>query len=119
MDDIYDVVVSDVGISNHYLVKCKVAATISCQPTIRAIFRNWKKLDLGIFRQRLIESSAYLLPAETVDNYTAQLEADITGILDQLIPICTSTKRRSKPVSHWLSTEAVKAKPARRRLERK
>ena len=114
-----DVIVCDVGLSDHYLVKCKVASTITRQPIIRATFRNWKRLDLEMFRQKIRMSSVYQQPAASADSYAIQLEEDITSILDELIPFCTSTKRRAKPESRWLSAEAVKAKQTRRRLERK
>ena len=47
------------------------------------------------------------------------METDITGILDDLAPVCTSTNRRKKPESRWLSDEAVAGKQTRRRLERR
>jgi len=116
---VQDVDVIDVGLSDHHLAKCRVTVEINRQSIIRATFRNWKKLNLDTFRQRLRSSSAYLQPATTVDDYSAQLETDITSILDELIPYCNSTKRRGKPESRWLSATAVEAKQARRRLERK
>ena len=114
-----DVTVKNVGLSDHYLVKCKVTCPITRQPIIRATFRNWKRLDLDLFRQRIRMSSACQQPAASADGYAVQLEEDITSILDELAPFCTSTKRRAKPESRWLSAEAVKAKQTRRRLERK
>lgn len=114
-----DVTVADVGLSDHYLIKCNVAVDITRQPIIRATFRNWKKLDLDMFRQRVRSSTVYLRPASTVDEFAGQLESDLTKILDDLAPVCTSTKRRGKSDSRWLSEEAVAAKQTRRRLERK
>jgi hypothetical protein len=116
---VHDVIVIDTGLSDHYLVKCKVNVQINRQPIVRATFRNWKRLDHDIFRQRLRSSPVYLQPAATANEYSVQLETDITRILDELIPFCNSTKRRGKPESRWLSTEAVQAKQTRRRLERK
>jgi hypothetical protein len=111
--------VIDTGLSDHYLVKCKVNVQVNWQPIIRAIFRNWKRLEHDTLRQRLKSSSVYLRPAATADDYFVQLETDITRILDELIPFCNSTKRRGKPESRWLSVEAVGVKQTRRRLERK
>jgi queuine/archaeosine tRNA-ribosyltransferase len=113
------VTVDEVGFSDHSLVKCKVAVDIKRQPIIRATFRNWKKLDLDKFRQHVRASSAYINPATTAVKFASQLETDIVSILDELAPLCTSTKRKQKPESRWLSEEAVLAKQARRRLERK
>ena len=50
---IIDVSVEDVGVSDHSLIKCKVAVDIKRQPIVRASFRNWKKLDQDMFRTRL------------------------------------------------------------------
>ena len=119
MASVENVEIIDVGFSDHQLVKCKVAIPITRQPIVRATFRNWKRLDLDAFRQRVKASSVYQQPAATVEDYSIQLETDITNILDELAPFCTSTKRRGKPESRWLSTEAVEAKRTRRRLERK
>jgi len=59
------------------------------------------------------------MPNVTADAFAAQLESEVTTILDDLAPICTSTKRQQKPESRWLSVEAVVAKQTRRRLERR
>ena len=118
-DFIHDVIVSDVGLSDHYIVTCKVSVNVNRQPIVRATFRNWKKLDLDSFKERVLSSSCCVQPASTAEGYASQLESDITRILDELVPVCTSTKRRGKPESRWLSPEAVAAKQFRRRLERK
>ena len=60
-----------------------------------------------------------LFRSATAEGFAQQLEKDITSILDELAPVCTSTKRQGKPESRWLSDEAVDAKRARHRLERK
>ena len=113
MDDtgsVHDVIVIDTGLSDHYLVKCKISVQINQQPIVRANFRNWKSLD--IFCQRLRYTSVYLQPAATANDNSVHLETDITRILDELIPFCNSTKKRGKPESRWLSAEAVgRSKP--------
>lgn len=114
-----EVTIKDVGLSDHNLIKCNVAVDIERQPIIRASFRNWKKLDLDIFKQRVCSSSAYLQPDTTAEGFANQLETDIKAILDDLAPVCTSTKRQRKPESRWLSAEAEAAKQERRRLERR
>jgi len=116
---IEDVQVNDPGLSDHYLVKCIVAVSIDRQPIVRSSFRNLKRLDLDKFRERIRASSVYVLPSTTAEGFASQLESDITSILDELAPVCTSTKRRGKPESRWLSKEAAEAKKTRRRLERK
>jgi len=116
---INDVTIRDVGLSDHSLITCKLVMNIKRQPIIRASFRNWKKLDLDMFKQRLQSSPALVSPANTADEFASQLETSITDILDELAPTCSSTKRQGKAESKWLSKEAMEAKQARRRLERK
>ena len=116
---ITDVVVTDVGISDHFLVTCRIAASIDRPPIERSTFRNWKRLDKNKFEEKLRSSAVYMQPATTAEAFAVQLEECVTAILDELIPWCTSTKRRQKPESRWLSDEAVAAKRKRRRLERK
>jgi hypothetical protein len=56
IESVRDVIVTDTGLSDHYLVKCKVNIQINRQPIARATFRNWKRLDHDIFRQGLRSS---------------------------------------------------------------
>ena len=48
-----------------------------------------------------------------------QLTRVVTSQLDTIAPIRHSSRRPPKPISKWLSTEAVAAKRERRRLERR
>ena len=120
MDCVQDVTVTNVGLSDHYLVKCKVTCPITRQPIIRATFPKLEETRISIYSDR--ESGCHLSvnsPLASADGYAVQLEEDITSILDERAPFCTSTKRRATPESRWLSAEAVKPKQTRRRLERK
>src|SRR5271163_4291895 len=116
---ITDTVVTDVGLSDHFLVTCQVAASIDRPPILKSTFRNWKRLDLNKFKDKLCSSAVFMQPATTADAFASQLEESVTTILNELAPMCTSTKRRQKPDSRRLSAEAVSAKRTRRRLERK
>lgn len=111
--------IRDVGISDHYLITCSVFGKLKTAIIVKSMFRNWKRLDLATFRERLAQSSTSLNPANTADQFAAQFEADVTGILDELAPLCTSTRRLAKSDSSWLTPEAVAAKQNRRRLERR
>jgi len=51
--------------------------------------------------------------------FAAQLDRVITSQLDQVAPIRHSSRRPPKPISRWLSSEAVATKRERRRLERR
>ena len=111
---ITNIIILDVGLSDHFLVKCRIAAPSDRPPIIKATFRNYKRLDLEAFKQRLCSSCVYTLPAVTADAFASQLEYEVKTILDDLVPICTSTKRQQKPESRWLSAEAVAVKQSRR-----
>src|SRR3989442_12326057 len=84
---INEVTINDVGLSDHSLIKCNVAVDIKRQPIIRASFRNWKKLDLDMFKRRIYSSSAYLKPAANAEGFACQLETDIITTLDDLAPV--------------------------------
>jgi hypothetical protein len=94
---VHDVIVIDTDLSNDSLVKCEVNEQFNRQLIVRATSRNWKSLDHDIFHQRLRFSLVYPQPAATAKDYSVQLETDITRILDEIIPFCSSTKRRRKP----------------------
>ena len=66
--------IDDVGFSDHCLVRCKVDMDIKRQPIVRASFRNWKKLNLDMFKQRIRLSSAFTEPATTAEEFASQLE---------------------------------------------
>ena len=82
-------------------------------------FRNLKKLDLGMFRERMKASSVSIQSAATEEDFANQLETDIVKAFDELARICTSTKGQDKAENRWLSQEAVVAKQERHWLERK
>ena len=101
------------------LVTCVLHERLQAAVITSATFRNWKRLDLAAFSDKLTQSSAYLQPALTAEQFATQLEQDVTVILDELVPFCKSTKRRGKSDSSWLTAEATEAKQKRRRLERR
>ncbi|MCI0561137.1 MAG: reverse transcriptase domain-containing protein [Nitrososphaera sp.] len=114
-----DVSVRDVGLSDHFLVTCKISEPIHRAPAVKVTFRRWAKMDIDVFKQRLLSSTVYTAPAPTANDFTTQLKADIVEILDDIVPIQEKTKRVGKLNNKWLSEEAVKAKQVRRQLERK
>ena len=119
MNLVRDTTVTDVGLSDHSLITCKIVEPVHRAPVVKMIFRCWKRLDINIFRQRLLSSNSYKNPLTTVDSFADQIKSDIIGILDDLIPIHEVTKRVSKLGNGWLSDEAKVAKRERRQLERK
>jgi len=53
----------------------------------------------------------------TVDRFADQIEAEI-AVLDRFAPLHRSRRWPSKPVTRWLSTDAIDSSRQRRRLER-
>jgi len=58
-------------------------------------------------------------PADTTDAYVSQLNDVLAELLDKAAPVQTGRRRPQKLISKWLSADAVDAKRARRRLERR
>ena len=50
---------------------------------------------------------------------TAQMETEITSVLDKLAPLKTGRRSGPRRARNWLSPEAIEAKKQRRRLERR
>jgi hypothetical protein len=83
------------------------------------LYRKLKSLDLDAFRTALSNSPLFTAPDSTVDGFASQIDAVVTGILDQLAPIRQLKKCPGKQISRWLSDAAIAAKRLRRRLERR
>ena len=66
---ITDVVVTDVGLSDHFFVKSRVAASIDRSPIVRSTFLNWKRLDMNKFKDKLHSSAVYMQSATTAEAF--------------------------------------------------
>ena len=118
--NVHDVRVDDAGLlSDHRLVVGTVSAVTPQHRPIRTEFRPIKKMDVAQFEQLLRESSLFTSPASTVDEFTEQIESDVVAALDKVAPLRSRCRRPPKPITRWLSQEAVDAKRQRRRFERK
>ena len=71
------------------------------------------------FEAQLRASALFHSPAETADAFAEELASVVCEELDHVAPLKMCERRRSKPITRWLSAEAVQAKRVRRRLERK
>ena len=114
-----DVTIHDIGLSDHYLVACKIVEPLHRAPAVKTTFRRWKHLDVEQFKKRVLSSSANQTPATTANSFADQLKTDVGNILDELIPTQQHTKRVCKLTNQWLSEEAKEAKRIRRQLEHK
>jgi len=108
------------GVSDHQLVVARVAVTAAAakSPTEHT-FRNLRAIDLVDFERRLRNSALFTAPAESTDAFADQLKTVVTGLLDEVAPLRTVRRRAPKPVTRWLSRDAIAAKRARRKFERK
>jgi len=103
-------------LSDHRLVSANL--TTRC-PKANVAY-SWRKLsdvDTRQFEAELRQSELFFTPATATDAFTDQLTRVVTSQLDAIAPIRHSSPRPPKPISKWLSTEAVAAKRERRRLE--
>ena len=70
------------------------------------------------FERKLHESELFSSPANNVDDFCKQLAIVVTREMDRVAPQKVSSRRKSKPITRWLSPAAIRAKRTRRRLER-
>jgi len=114
-------IVTDVGLSDHYLVTWYVnMRRTSARTYVTSERRLWKNLDVASFRSALCSSALCTanLTAETLDAdaMAAQYNQVMTTILDDLAPLKTTTYRvrQSDP---WYNDECRSAKRSARKLE--
>jgi len=85
--------ITDIGLSDHSLVSCRLVDEIPRAPIATAVYRSWKQLDVDCFRQKIMSSSLYQKPADTVNAFAAQLESVVSEILNELVPVKKITRR--------------------------
>jgi hypothetical protein len=111
--------VTDVDISDHYLISWPVEIDSSQLRPFPVCSRPWRRLDLGVFRSALSSSAIcqpHLCPLDV--DAAALLYGDIINeILDHQLPAVRST-RCPRPSDPWFDSECRSAKRQTRRLER-
>ena len=105
-------------LSDHCLITADIVVRLP-RPVVSYTSRNIRAVDAMMFENELRRSTLFTQPANTVDTYVDQLNGVLTCLLDKVAPARTRRRRPQKPISKWLSTEAVEAKRARRRFERR
>ena len=111
--------VDDAGqLSDHCLVTANIA-TRCPKPTVPYSWRNLRRVNPDLFEEALRRSELFTCPADTTDEFVDQLVRVTTRELDKLAPLRYGHRRPPKPITKWLSVEAIAAKRERRRLERK
>jgi len=113
--------IHDMGFSDHFLVIATVnlqMPQIICSTSFQRHFRN---LDEDLFRghkRSILVHGAFMKinPKSNTNNFANQLTYDLVKVLDELIPLKKSTRRRGKQTL-LLSAEAIVWRRARRRFE--
>jgi hypothetical protein len=105
-------------LSDHRLVTANVTTRCS-KPTITFSWRRLRDIDPRQFEAALRRSELFSQPAASADDFVSQLNQVVTQLLDHFAPLRHRHRRPPKPISKWLSPEAVAAKRERRRLERR
>lgn len=112
--------VVDAGFSDHRLIVATIRVNVDMtRPATSHAGRDMRRLDLVDFERRLRHSTLFTAPRGTADDFTEQIRSVVTAVLDEVAPIKCYRRRASKPITKWLSNEAVKAKRFRRRCERR
>ena len=106
-------------VSDHRLVVASVSTVVRVNRAVPLSARRIKNIDPVQFEQELRCSSIFTSPADTVDDFTHQIKSVVVTLLDKYAPLRRCRRRPSKPISRWLSQEAITAKRHRRRLERR
>jgi len=71
------------------------------------------------FEADLRSSVLFKQLVDKLNAYVDQLNDTLTQLLNKVAPVRSRRRRPQKPISKWLSIEAVAAKRSRRRLERR
>ena len=101
------------------MVHGNLALRVQTTHVITSTFRKIKKIVPASFATVLWHSVLFESPATIVDEFTNPMVNVITDELDKVAPLKRCACRPSKPITKWLSDEAIAAKHERRRFERK
>jgi hypothetical protein len=106
-------------VSDHFVVQAIFNVGITGPATTEFHYRKFKNIDISQFCSKIQASSIWLSAKETTNDYAVQLHDNVIAILDELAPLKSVTKRRSRHSNSWLSKDAIDARRNRRRLERR
>ena len=99
-----------------------VVAHLTTNSPKRSVAFQWRRLrdvDSARFESALRRSELFTRPAETANAFAEQIVRVVVAELNNVAPIRRASRRPPKPVSKWLSRDAVFAKRRRRQLERR
>jgi len=106
---ITNVAVDDAGlISDHRIVTANVTVR-SPKPTVAYTWRQLRKVDPSTFESAIRQSELFTSPAVETDDYAEQLVRVVSQQLGAMAPLRHGLRRPPKPITKWLSPEAVAA----------
>jgi len=105
-------------LSDHFRITADIAVR-TAKPVVAYSSRNIRSIDVTSFEDDLRKSVLFTQPADTLDAYVDQFNAVVEQLLDTVARVRSRRRRPQKPISKWLSSEAIAAKRSRRRLERR
>jgi len=112
--------VMNVGLSDHHLLRWSVPIARASPVYVSTSSRQWKKLDPAAFRSALAASPLCdpgAWSALDVDGLAQLYDAEITSILDRLVPVRTVRCRR-RASDAWFDDDCRVAKRSVRLFER-
>ena len=110
--------VIDPGFSDHRLLRWSCSLQKSAPVYETSTYRPWQRLDVDRFRDELRRSALCCDVTSTdVNTLAEQYDAELTTILDRILPLRTSTRRR-RPSDPWFDNDCRNAKRRYRKLER-
>ena len=118
--EVSNLCVSDVGLSDHFLLNCDVSISPP-QPIFKTtISRDWRNFDINNFRQEIMLSFDPHINTSTsnLDTLVNQYDTIVTASLDKLAPKKTK-KFRLRPSNCWFDDDCRAAKRKVRMLERR
>ena len=95
-------------LSNHCLITADIAARAP-KPVVSFTSRNIRTVDAVSFEADLHLSVLFTQPADKLNAYVDQLSDTLTQLLNKVAPVRSRRRRPQKPISKWLSIEAVEA----------
>lgn len=91
----------------------------SCQSAaVTWSYRGNKRINFDCFRRYLQSLPSRMMPAADPDTTAMQLDTDHRSAINKFNPARTTSKRRGRTPSPWLTTECINAKCERPRCER-
>lgn len=116
--------VIDAGISDHHAVRWSstdsmTSSSVHSVAAAPELVRSWRRLDTAALREAM--SGSCLCQSDSwptsLDDLCSLYDAELTTILDQLLPLHTASVRR-RPSDPWFDRDCRQAKISTRRLER-